>query len=66
MSLRKLECLLKEASDKHRGVFYYINRKRKMGKQSAHVMTAKEYGKFLALLRRAHAIASSRSSKKKK
>jgi len=63
MSLVSLE---KVASDKHKGVFFYINRKKKQGKQSSHVMTASEYGRFQALLRRAHAIAASRSAKKKR
>lgn len=62
-SLVELE---KIASDKHKGVFYYINKKRKQGKQSSHVMSAAEYGKFVALLRRAHAIAAARSKKKKR
>ncbi len=66
MNLKKLEILFKSASDKHKGVFFYINKKRRQGKQSSHVMTAEEYGRFQALLRRAHAIAASRSSKKKK
>jgi len=57
--------LLKESNDKHKGVFYYINRKRKMGKQSSHIMTEKEYAKFQKLLRRAHAIAAARSKNKK-
>ncbi len=66
MNLRRIETLLKESSDKHKGVFYYINKKKRQGKQSSHVMTAEEYGRFQALLRRAHAIAASRSAKKKK
>ena len=66
MSLREPGLLNKLASDKHKGVFYYLNRKKKLGKQSTHVMSAKEYGKFLAMLKRAHSIAASRSSKKKK
>jgi hypothetical protein len=66
MTLKQAEILLKESSDKHKGVFFYINKKKKQGKQSSHVMTAAEYGRFQALLRRAHAIAASRSAKKKK
>ncbi len=63
MSLKVLE---KIASDKHKGPFYYINKKKRQGKSSSHIMTAQEYGRFKILMRRAHAIAKSRSKKKKK
>lgn len=66
MSLVDLEMLIKEASDKHKGVFFYINRKRRQGKSSSHVMTSTEYANFQKVLKIAHAIAASRSAKKKR
>ena len=58
--------LSKIATDKHKGIFYYINRKKRQGKSSSHVMTSSEYAKFQRTLKIAHAIASSRSSSSKK
>jgi hypothetical protein len=66
MSLQTLNQLYKDSSDKHKGVFFYINRKKKQGKSSSHVMTQQEYARFQITLRRAHAIAASRSQKKSK
>ena len=64
--LSRIDALEKAASDKHKGVFFYINKKRRQGKSSSHVMTSTEYANFQRTLRVAHAIAASRSKKKKK
>ena len=60
---RGLGSLEKNATDKHKGIFYYLNRKKKMGKATTHLMTAQEYAKFQKILRRAHMIALARKGK---
>jgi len=53
----------KTANAKHKGIFYYINRNKKIGKVSTRLRTAAEYMQLVKLLRRAHMIALMRKGK---
>jgi len=56
--------LFKEANEKHKGPFYYINRNRRLGKKPK-MMSAKDYAKFQRTLKIAHQIANSRAKGRK-
>lgn len=56
--------LSKEATEKHKGPFFYINRNRRLGKKPKQ-MSAKDYAKFKRTLRIAHEMAASRAQGRK-
>jgi len=56
---KAFEMLFKEANDKHKGPFYYINRNKRLGKKPK-PMSAKDYAKFKKTLAIAHQRAKSR------
>ena len=56
---KAMTMLFKEANEKHKGPFFYINRNKRLGKKPK-AMSAKDYAKFKKTLVVAHNMASSR------
>ena len=58
------DMLFKEANEKHKGPFFYINRNKRLGKKPK-MMSAKDYAKFQRTLKIAHQMSGSRAKGRK-
>ena len=56
---KAMHMLFKEANEKHKGPFFYINRNKRLGKKPK-TMSAKNYAEFKKTMRIAHQMAGSR------